>query len=274
MPTLALPLRSAGRLPSAPARGSTLRLGLGLCSSLLFSYALLDALLRPHAFYDLWLMHAVQPIDVPDEATVMGSIEHLTDSGGAIVAWVVVLAVFAVLRRWIWVCVVALVPIGGIVSLACAAAVARPRPRLDELLRRSLNPEPGSFPSGHAMGAVMLYGLLIAAAGDLRSPVLRATVRLACLTVIAASGFQRVWAGAHWPSDVIGGYALGAGLLACLLTCHARLSVLVTSHEWPRIAETVRAELVTRLPGGDRARRIGSSAAQRGAAGRNDGTNP
>src|SRR5688572_28658226 len=105
MRTLALPLRSVGRLSLADARGNTVRLGLGLCSSLLFVYVLLDALLRPYAFYDLWLMHKMQPIDVSSEATVMGSIEHLTDSGGAIVAWLVVLTMFVVARRWVWVCV-------------------------------------------------------------------------------------------------------------------------------------------------------------------------
>jgi membrane-associated phospholipid phosphatase len=256
MRTPAFPLRSDRHLPSATGRGGTVRLGLGLCSSLVFVYALLDALLRPHAFYDLWLMHKIQPIHVPDEATVMGSIEHLTDSGGAIVAWLVVLATFVLLRRWIWACVAALVPIGGIVSLACAAAVARPRPHLDELLRRSLNPEPGSFPSGHAMGAVMLYGLLFAAAGGLRNPLPRIAVRLVCLTIVAGSGFQRVWAGAHWPSDVVGGYALGAILLAGLLTCHAWLAAVVASRALPPVAEALRVRLVARVPGGYLARRL------------------
>src|SRR5215208_5595698 len=139
MPPRVLPPRSA------------VRLSLALGSSLVFLFSLLDALMRPHTFYDIWAMDLIQPIYVPDEATVMGSIEHLTDSGGAIVAWFVVLAGFLAMRRWIWASVVALVPFGGIVSLACSAFVSRPRPHLDELLRRSLNPEEGSFPSGHAM---------------------------------------------------------------------------------------------------------------------------
>jgi membrane-associated phospholipid phosphatase len=214
-------------------RGHTARLGLGLCSTILSLYVLLDALLRPHAFYDVWLMGQIQPIYVPNEARVMGSIEHLTDSGGAIIAWIVVLVAFLAFRRWTWVSVVAIIPAGGLISLGLAAAVSRPRPHLDDILRRSLNPEEGSFPSGHAMGAVMLYGLLIAAAGGLRNPVLRTLVRLACLGVIAGSGFQRVWAGAHWPSDVIGGYALGAFLLVCLLACRAWLIALAASCALP-----------------------------------------
>lgn len=259
MRTLALPLRSAGRLPSALARGNTVRLGLGLCSSLVFIVVLLDALLRPHAFYDLWMMRAIQPIDTPVALKIMPVIEPLTDSGGAVASWLVVLATFLVMRRWVWACVIALVPIGGLISLAFAAAVARPRPHLDEILRRSLNPEPGSFPSGHAMGAVMLYGLLFAAASGLRNPVFRATIRLGCLAIIAASGFQRVWAGAHWPSDVIGGYALGGILLACLLTCHAWLSAIVTSGEWPPLAKAMCARIAAHAPVGSLTRHIGLS---------------
>jgi len=33
------------------------------------------------------------------------------------------------------------------------------------------------------------------------------------LTVIALIGWDRVYDGAHWPSDVLGGYATGATLL-------------------------------------------------------------
>jgi membrane-associated phospholipid phosphatase len=243
MRTLALPL------PSTPARGSTVRFGLGLCSSLIFVYVLLDALLRPHAFYDIWVLRAIQPIDERVALEVMPVVEPLTDSHGAIVSWLVVLAIFLALRQWVWLGVAALIPIGGVVSLACAAAVARPRPQTYEIYRWSLNPEPGSFPSGHAMGAVMLYGLLFVAAAGLRNPIPRTMIRLICVAIIAACGFQRIWSGAHWPSDVIGGYALGAALLACLLTVYAWLSTRVATREWPPVALAIHAEIVSHLPG-------------------------
>ena len=34
-----------------------------------------------------------------------------------------------------------------------------------------------------------------------------------CLWVLLTVGFGRLWYGAHWPTDVLGGYALGAMLL-------------------------------------------------------------
>jgi membrane-associated phospholipid phosphatase len=243
MRTLALPLSST------PTRGSSVRLGLGLCSSLVFIYALLDALLRPHAIYDIWVLRAIQPIDERVALEVMPVVEPLTDSHGAIVAWLVVLGIFLVLRQWVWLGVAALVPFGGVVSLVCAAVVARPRPQTYDIYRWSLNPEPGSFPSGHAMGAVMLYGLLFVAAAGIRNPVPRTMIRLICVAIIAACGFQRIWSGSHWPSDVIGGYALGAALLAGLLTCYAWLSTLVTTRDWPPVAVAIHAGLVSHLPG-------------------------
>lgn len=67
------------------------------------------------------------------------------------------------------------------------------------------------------MGAVKLCRIVFVVIGQPRAPLLRWTVRAACLSVMFVIGFQRRWVGAHWPSDVIGGYALGGVLLAALL---------------------------------------------------------
>jgi len=66
-----------------------------------------------------------------------------------------------------------------------------------------------SFPSGHAAGAMALYGAL---AMMTRSRILT----LACAAMILATGMSRVWLGVHWPSDVFGGWAVGLMWLAIL----------------------------------------------------------
>jgi undecaprenyl-diphosphatase len=229
MPTLAFPFRPTRSVRTTVIRGEPRAIGLGICSAVLFLFVFVDAMVRSRAFYDLWALQTVQDINLPYRDTVLPKIEHLTDSGGAILAWTVVLGGFIIVRRWIWACVVGLVPFGGAVNLVLSALVARARPHTDELLRSSLNPEERSFPSGHVMGAVMLYGLLFVAAGELRQPILRLLVRGACLSVITIAGFQRLWVGAHWPSDVIGGYLLGGLLLACLLVCREYLAAGMTT---------------------------------------------
>ena len=64
-----------------------------------------------------------------------------------------------------------------------------------------------SFPSGHAAGAMALYGAL---ALMTRSRLLA----LACADMILATGASRVWLGVHWPSDVVAGWGVGLMWLA------------------------------------------------------------
>ena len=61
-----------------------------------------------------------------------------------------------------------------------------------------------SFPSGHSSNAVTLYGSL--AAHEKRRKVLWALAFVLPLLV----GFSRVFVGVHYPTDVIGGWVLGA----------------------------------------------------------------
>lgn len=65
------------------------------------------------------------------------------------------------------------------------------------------------FPSGHVMGAVLLYGSLILVAGELVSHRRRWAVLAIAWLMIAGMGFSRIYSGAHWPSDVLGAYLWG-----------------------------------------------------------------
>jgi len=101
-------------------------------------------------------------------------------------------------------------------NAAVKLAVDRPRPSPDLVDVREVATGP-SFPSGHTVTAVLLYGFLFYAAGrafpDRR---LRYPVQALCVIIAVLTGLQRVEAGVHWPSDVLGG-ALFAGLILVLL---------------------------------------------------------
>jgi membrane-associated phospholipid phosphatase len=94
--------------------------------------------------------------------------------------------------------------------------IGRARPTADDLAIR----EPAralGFPSGHSSSAVLLYGYVIVAAWQsLRRPLATGVVVLAAALVLVI-GWDRVWDGAHWPSDVVGGLSIGALLLALSL---------------------------------------------------------
>jgi len=89
------------------------------------------------------------------------------------------------------------------------AIFARPRPPLD-LVTRITDPQSFSFPSGHALSAMVLYTSLAMVAARLGQPRLKRAAIALALIMIPVMGFTRVYLGVHYPSDVIGGWALGA----------------------------------------------------------------
>lgn len=67
-----------------------------------------------------------------------------------------------------------------------------------------------SFPSGHAISAVLLYGLIAYLwVPHIKSTGKKALVVLACLLLILYVGYGRIFTGGHYLSDVIAGYAIG-----------------------------------------------------------------
>lgn len=77
--------------------------------------------------------------------------------------------------------------------------------------------EPGnSFPSGHATGSIVLYGLLgyILLRYWVRPRWARALIILVISALILLTGLARVYLQVHFPSDVAAGWGAGAVILA------------------------------------------------------------
>jgi membrane-associated phospholipid phosphatase len=213
---------AAFSLPRPGRRTVTLTLGLA------FLFLLVDAMLQPRAFFDLWTLKTVQRLDLPGLHPVFTGVELLTGSEGAIVTWALALVLFLALRWWAPAIVTALLPLGGVLNLAVGELLAeRSRPHLAELARTSANWEERSFPSGHVMGAVLLYGLLFVVARRIDVRPLRHALQSGSVLLIAAVGIERLWEGAHWPSDVLGAYTLGGLLLIPLVALYTRLDTAI-----------------------------------------------
>ena len=75
-----------------------------------------------------------------------------------------------------------------------------------------------SFPSGHAMISLVIYGMI----GYLLATRFRRRSRLIfslTILLITAIGLSRLYLGVHWPTDVAAGYAAGlVWLVACILS--------------------------------------------------------
>lgn len=110
---------------------------------------------------------------------------------------------------------------GGLLNLALKAAFERTRPEFADPLLASTS---WSFPSGHAMGTFILFGLgTYLLAREYRSwtaACVTAGVAAAwCLTM----AFSRLYLGVHYASDVIAGLVAGAAWIA---VCASALEVL------------------------------------------------
>lgn len=195
-------------------------------AALLTGLLIIDGLLQPITPFDVPLMNLVQGIDFPGLSTGLTAINLLTSSTGAIIAWAVTLLVLATARLWLAALAALTLPIGGILNQVIGEfVVQRTRPDGAEydIVRALPFIDEASFPSGHVMGAVMLYGLLFFVATRLRIRALALTIQAASVAIMLSVGFARVWEGAHWPSDVLGAYSLGALLLFGIVAIYVKI---------------------------------------------------
>jgi undecaprenyl-diphosphatase len=75
-----------------------------------------------------------------------------------------------------------------------------------------------SFPSGHSVMAIVMYGVIVYKTREkLRSNLARATLMTGAFLMVVGIGLSRVYLGVHYPSDVAGGYFVGAVWLGAVI---------------------------------------------------------
>src|SRR5258708_35319200 len=77
-----------------------------------------------------------------------------------------------------------------------------------------------SFPSGHAMGSMIGYGMLIWTLFVIWHPrhTWKVVIYLLAGLLVVAIGLSRIFLGVHYPSDVVGGWAAALAWLAVCIT--------------------------------------------------------
>ena len=107
-----------------------------------------------------------------------------------------------------------------IVNALLKLAFHRPRPELAFLELHTY-----SFPSGHSTAATAAFGAIaIVLWPRLRSSRRRLALVVATAGIVLLVGFSRMYLGAHYLSDVLGGFALGATWLSLCLLARALLA--------------------------------------------------
>lgn len=99
--------------------------------------------------------------------------------------------------------------LGGVLNTLLKLFFARSRP---ELFERVTEADGYSFPSGHAMGATVIFGLSALALGHVFK-MARVGIWAGAVLVIAVIGLSRIYLGVHWPTDVVGGFCAGGALV-------------------------------------------------------------
>ena len=174
------------------------------------TFAELGAFARFYDYFpsDMFIAHRIQLIDVPAFGGYVDFV-NLAGNGWVLIGLALIGAAALVLaRRWLE-AILLLLTIGPrLGNSVLKDVIQRPRPS-SELLHV---PDPASdysFPSGHTVGTSVLFGVLfLVLPAVVPSRPLRWLLQLGCLLLIVSAGPARVYAGVHWPSDVLAGYLL------------------------------------------------------------------
>lgn len=103
------------------------------------------------------------------------------------------------------------------------------RPRPNSTLALHLGPQfnDTSFPSGHVLFFVGLYGFLLFLVPIwIQSKIWKRIFKAVIISLLILIGVSRIYLGDHWFSDVVGGYLLGAVWVLSCIELYYRMSGL------------------------------------------------
>lgn len=124
----------------------------------------------------------------------------------------------------------------GVIIQGIKLFVQRPRPQAVPHSFQPLIHETGySFPSGHSLIAMVVYGLIGYFVLHLfKNRTARLLVRIVTVLVVFSIGASRVYVGVHYPTDVLAGWTAGVPWLIACLALHE-----VLARRWPSTGQPV-----------------------------------
>jgi undecaprenyl-diphosphatase len=136
-------------------------------------------------------------------------------------------ALFLALRRWQLLALVIIAPLLTVVGHLMKIIVQRPRPGVSQVVDIREPTTGFSFPSGHSLQAAIIGIVAIIVIQNLFSGRLRRVLQAGAVWLTVTVGWERVFDGVHWPTDVVGGFLLGV-----LLATAAWRGIVLANRRW------------------------------------------
>ena len=210
----------AGRLRPGQALGLALTLQLGLLGVTGWAFGSVVSRVvadKGPASVDIQITRAIVDHRVGWLTTVLDAVTQ----GGSVPVLIPLVVVGGLVARkatgsWIPMLILAFSLAGaGVLDDLVKPLIGRAPPQMGPILVRSSD---FAFPSGHATQSAAVYGgLAYVLAGCVRSWRAKVAWWTVAMVVVVVVGFSRVYLGAHWTTDVLGGFALGGVWLAAVL---------------------------------------------------------
>lgn len=199
---------------TSPFRWSLLLLGLAGMAV----YAILTAAAasRPYLPFDVPIERFVQSVKWGTLAQAFTALDWIEGTRQQVVGVAGIVLVAAV--NWKAAPLMVVAALSGAIYSITAMLINRPRPSAD-LVHVIRHTGSSSYPSGHVAFFSWFLVLLIlcVAAGRLPKPIVAFLWVVAALLLLAVC-IGRIYLGEHWPSDVLGGLALGFGWMSLALS--------------------------------------------------------
>jgi membrane-associated phospholipid phosphatase len=178
--------------------------------------------MHPYLSLDATLQDDIQATNLGPLTQTFPFLTWLGGPGGIIMQVVVILLVLLLNRR-AWLLALAGLA-GGLSYLAVVNLVNRPRPTAAQILRVTEHPGSTSFPSGHLIFITISAAVLMLCLGYRYLPRWAIPIGWAVVAgVVLAAGLDRIYGGAHWPTDVLGGFLIATAWL-CFVVSIRRIS--------------------------------------------------
>lgn len=181
---------------------------LGISSLILyFLVRMTGEVLEKEVFsFDESILLKIHQLANPVLDQLMLSITKIGDPGTVVP---ITLSIFALLlwkRYYLEAKLFALDAFGGaFFSYVLKLTFQKPRPRLwPQIITETTY----SYPSGHAIGSIVLYGFLSYLLARIYPDYAKAFYGIA-VALILSIGFSRLYLGVHWPTDILAGYSIG-----------------------------------------------------------------